>query len=167
MWADVEVPVYATDNSSCFDLKVYLGKNITIVDTYNRILSHAKRSVAILPQRDNKRGFYLEPGEVALAPTGLIFDIPTGWQILIFPRSGLSLKKHIKLGNCVGVVDEDYTKQSMVIIRNDSEVRQSICHGDRVAQAQIAPYHSANFVEMVDPPEQKTSRNGGFGSTGR
>ncbi len=54
----------------------------------------------------------------------------------------------------------------MLLIFNDSEVRQSICHGDRLAQAKIVPVWRAAFTEISVAPQQKTDRNGGLGHTG-
>lgn len=98
-------------------------------------------------------------------PTGLVFDIPEGFKISFYPRSGSSGKKHLKLSNCVGIVDEDFTKPSMLLIFNDSEQRQIICHGDRLAQAEIVPVYRAIFEISETPIVQKTDREDGFGST--
>lgn len=163
---DVATPKYATRRSACFDLSVYMGAGVVYVDTYNRLLLHSIKAVSNLPERDGARGINLEPGECGFFPTGLIFDIPDGFEIDIYPRSGNSGKKHIKLANCVGITDEDYVQQTMLLVFNDSEMRQSICHGDRLAQAKIVPVWRASFVEMDAAPKQKTDRTGGFGHTG-
>jgi len=163
---DVVTPKYATQRSACFDVPIYLGSSIVYIDTYNRLLLHSVKSVSNLPERDGARGINLEPGECGFFPTGLIFDIPEGFEMNIFPRSGNSGKKHIKLANCVAVIDEDYVQQTMLLIFNDSEMRQSICHGDRLAQAKILPVWRASFVELNDIPQQKTDRSGGLGHTG-
>ncbi len=118
-----------------------------------------------MKERDGERGFSIEPGESAFVPTGLVFDIPEGFKISFYPRSGSSGKKHLKLSNCVGIVDEDFTKPSMLLIFNDSEQRQIICHGDRLAQAEIVPVYRAIFEISETPIVQKTDREDGFGST--
>lgn len=163
---DVPTPRYATKRSACFDLTVFLGSDVVYIDTYNRLLLHSVKSISTLPERDGARGINLEPGECGFFPTGLIFDIPEGYEIDVYPRSGNSGKKHIKLANCVAVVDEDYTQQTMLLIFNDSEMRQSICHGDRLAQAKIVPVWHASFSVLQSPPKQKTDRVGGLGHTG-
>lgn len=163
---DVPTPKYATQRSACFDISIYMGSNILYIDTYNRLLLHSVKSISNLPERDGARGINLEPGECGFFPTGLIFDIPEGFEIDVFPRSGTSGKKHLKLANCVAVIDEDYIHQTMLLIYNDSEMRQSICHGDRLAQAKIVPVWKAHFVDLNSAPEQKTNRVGGLGHTG-
>ena len=166
LYDDVETPRYYTQKSACFDLPIYLGKEIVCVDTYNRMLMHLIKTIAPMMERDGERGFSIEPGESAFVPTGIVFDIPEGFKISFYPRSGSSGKKHLKLSNCVGVIDEDFTKQSMLLIFNDSEQRQIICHGDRLAQAEITPVYRAIFEICDSPITQKTDREGGFGSTG-
>lgn len=166
LYDDVETPKYYTQKSACFDLPVYLGKDIVCVDVYNRMLMHLIKTVAPMKERDGERGFSIEPGESAFVPTGLIFDIPENFKLALYPRSGTAGKKHIKLSNCVGIVDEDFVKPVMFLIFNDSEQRQIICHGDRLAQAEIVPVYKALFEISNEPIAQKTDRDGGFGHTG-
>lgn len=166
LYPDVETPKYYTQKSACFDLPAYLGKEIVCIDVYNRMLMHLIKTVAPMKERDGERGFSIEPGESAFVPTGLVFDIPENFKLALYPRSGTSGKKHLKLSNCVGIIDEDFTKPSMVLIFNDSEQRQVICHGDRLVQAEIVPVYKALFEICDEPIAQKTDREGGFGHTG-
>lgn len=166
LYEDVEIPKYYTSKSACFDLPVYLGKNTVYVDAYNRMLMHLIKTVAPMAERDGLRGFNIEPGESVVAPTGLIFDIPEGYKIAAYPRSGASSKKHLKLSNCIGIIDEDYTQQTMILIYNSSEKRQVICHGDRLAQAEIVPVYRVIFELRETEIAQKTERSGGLGHTG-
>lgn len=166
LYDDVETPKYHTQKSACFDIPVYLGKEIVCVDIYNRMLMHLIKTISPMKERDGERGFSIEPGESAFVPTGLIFDIPENFKMSLYPRSGTAGKKHLKLSNCVGVIDEDFTHPTMLIIFNDSEKRQIICHGDRLAQAEIVPVYKAIFEIIDEPIPQKTDREGGFGSTG-
>ena len=50
----------------------------------------------------------LEPGKRALVPTGLVFEIPHGYEGQIRPRSGLAFKNGITCLNTPGTVDSDY-----------------------------------------------------------
>lgn len=166
IYPDAETPKYYTQKSACFDLPTYLGKEIVVVDVYNRMLMHLIKTVAPMKERDGERGFSIEPGESVFVPTGLIFDIPENFKISLYPRSGTGGKKHLKLSNCVGIIDEDFVKQTMLLIFNDSEQRQIICHGDRLVQAEIVPVYRALFEICETTVEQKTDREGGFGHTG-
>ena len=50
----------------------------------------------------------IEPGEVALVPTGLVIEVPAGMFLGIFARSSTPLKRGLMVANGVGVVDPDY-----------------------------------------------------------
>ena len=51
----------------------------------------------------------LAPKEALKIPTGLKCKIDDGWFLGIFPKSGLGFKYHARLGNSVGIIDQDYS----------------------------------------------------------
>lgn len=166
LYNGVELPEYATYRSGCFDVKVYLGSEIESVKVVDRLLNQYQRKPVSIVDRDNVTGVIIYPDEVIMIPTGLVFDIPDNYKLLFYPRSGTSINRHIVLSNAVGYIDEDYVLQTYLLMKNTSEVRQYILHGERLAQCEIVPVHRANFVELENPPTQKTNRDGGVGSTG-
>lgn len=98
--------------------------------------------------------------------TGLAFEIPDGWQMLIFSRSGHGFKHDVRLANCVGVIDSDYRGEIKVKITLDRDGSFIVNQGDRIAQAQLIPVHRVTFEEVSELAE--TARGeGGFGSTGK
>lgn len=97
--------------------------------------------------------------------TGLAFEIPTGFAMMVYPRSGLAFKNRVSLGNCVGVIDSDYRGEVKVAVRNDSIWSYDIAVGDRIAQAMIIPVDQVTFSEG-DLSETERGE-GGFGSTGQ
>ena len=102
-----------------------------------------------------------------LVPTGLIFDLHPNESMRIHPRSGLSLKHGITVANCEGIVDADYVQQTYVLLYNISSETFLIDDGMRIAQAELIDIFEAMEIREISiRPEQKTSRNGGFGSTG-
>lgn len=164
--SEAKTPEYATDGSMCFDLSAAIvdGDEITVYSSSNvKSTVKAARYTA-----DGKFGVVVDPGSRALIPTGLVFDLQEGTALLLYPRSGMSLKQDAKLGNCVGVVDSDYVEQTFAIIKNDSVVPLYINSGDKICQGEVvvAP-PQASFNNLSERPKQKTSRNGGFGSTGK
>lgn len=50
----------------------------------------------------------LKVGESMKVPTGLKCKVDNGWFLGIFPKSGLGFKYSLRLGNSIGVIDEDY-----------------------------------------------------------
>ncbi len=110
-------------------------------------------------------GMTLAPGERTLVSTGLRVAIPDGFEMQIRPRSGLALKKGLSLANAVGTIDADYRGPLGVIVINLGTEPVVIGHGERIAQAIVAPVVRASF-ELVADLSDTTRGTGGFGSTG-
>ena len=100
-----------------------------------------------------------------LVGTGVAAAIPQGCVGLLFARSGLANREHLRPSNCVGVIDSDYRGEIMVSLFNDSDYSVGINNGDRIAQLVILPYIpiELNEVEELDETDRGS---GGFGSTG-
>lgn len=132
-----KLPVYATEGAACFDLHADILENIEV------------------------------PGGGAMViNTGLAFEIPRGYCVRIFSRSGHGFNNSVRLSNCVGVIDSDYRGEVMVKLHNDHRLPFKVRHGDRIAQAELAMVIRARFEEVATLSD--TARGaGGFGSTGR
>jgi len=63
----------------------------------------------------------IAPGETALVPTGLAFEIPPGYEMQVRPRSGISLRTKLRVANSPGTVDADYRGEIKVVIDNISQ----------------------------------------------
>lgn len=105
----------------------------------------------------------INPGETKLISTGLKVAIPAGYAILIYPRSGMSLKTSIRLANSVGVIDSSYHKEIGIILDNIGNEPYTIHQGDRIAQMIITPVPMIRFNEEAVTDGDR----GGFGSTGQ
>ena len=82
---------------------------------------------------------------------------------LIWPRSGLSVKKGIDV--LAGVVDSGYRGEIMVCLYNTSNEDVEIKSGDRIAQI---IFQEVPVISLLLRDELETSQRGsnGFGSTG-
>ncbi|WP_428828511.1 dUTP diphosphatase [Bacillus altitudinis] len=131
----------------------------------------------------------IEPGETALVPTDLAFEIPAGYEMQIRPRSGITLKTNLRvqLGTIdsgyageVGVIVDNQTRGDHYVYRNGAQTIDGVnvsddsyhgCgsylirKGDRIAQAVIKPVEQAAFT-VVDALEDTERGAGGFGSSG-
>lgn len=138
---EAALPTYATDGAACFDLSVCEPGKVPLV--------MARDAAA------------------ATFPTGLAFEIPPGWVMLIFSRSGHGFKHDVRLANCVGVIDSDYRGEVAVRLTADHGDRPLVVgHGDRIAQAMLVPVERVTFQEVYELSD--TARGaGGFGSTGQ
>jgi len=107
----------------------------------------------------------LGPGERLLVPTGLILEIPAGWEGQVRPRSGLALRHGIGVVNAPGTIDSDYRGEVAVILINLGAAPFPIQRGDRIAQLVIAPVARVEWEEAESLDESERGA-GGFGSSG-
>ena len=159
LFPEAHLPVLGSELAACFDLSASfkIGDKISYYDEWNskKIANVTNAPVA------------LYSGCRMLVPTGLIFDLHPNESMRIHPRSGLSLKHGVTVANCEGIVDSDYVEQTYVMLNNISKETFMIKDGMRIAQAEIVDiFEFLDIQEIFDRPKQKTSRNGGFGSTG-
>ena len=107
----------------------------------------------------------LEAGGRARIPTGLVFEIPRGWEGQVRPRSGLAANHGVTLTNSPGTIDSDYRGEVQVLIINHGQEPYVVHRGDRIAQLVLAPITAVEVIEVADT-DQTDRGTGGFGSTG-
>jgi dUTP pyrophosphatase len=108
----------------------------------------------------------LPVGERALIPTGLIMELPAGYEAQVRPRSGLALKHGVTLLNSPGTIDADYRGEIKVLLINHGQDAFTITRGERIAQMVIHPVAQAT-LQVVAGVNDSARGSGGFGSTGR
>jgi len=108
----------------------------------------------------------LEPGEIALIPTGFAMAIPSGFEAQIRPRSGLAVKHGIGLINSPGTIDADYRGEVKIALINHGKTSFTIERGDRIAQMIIARSYQVR-VAVVEKLSETERSGGGFGHTGK
>ncbi len=133
---DLPLPSYATPMSSGLDLRAAVTEPVVI-----------------------------RPLERVAIPTGLILEIPEGYEGQVRPRSGLALKKGLTVLNAPGTVDADYRGEVKVILINLGAKEVTVERGERIAQLVITPVARADLEEAEDL-EPTERGEGGFGSTG-
>jgi dUTP pyrophosphatase len=108
----------------------------------------------------------LVPGARALVPTGLMLEVPPGFEVQVRPRSGLAHRHGVTLLNTPGTIDSDYRGPLGVILVNLGSEPFVVRRGERIAQLVVAPVVRAAFreAELLSASERG---QGGFGSTGR
>lgn len=109
--------------------------------------------------------FTLEIGKRRLIPTGLCFELPSGFEGQVRPRSGLAFKHGITVLNAPGTIDADYRGEVSVLLINHGDAPFDVTRGMRIAQLVVAPVTRAEFDERTTLTD--TARGaGGYGSTG-
>lgn len=107
----------------------------------------------------------LEPGAIAMIPTGIAIALPQGFECQVRSRSGLAAKHGIFALNAPGTIDSDYRGEIKVILANSGKSSYAIQPGERIAQLVIARYETVRW-ELVDSLDETERGTGGFGSTG-
>jgi len=135
--SDHPLPTYATPGSSGMDLRAFIPNTLV-----------------------------LQPMERILVATGILIEIPEGYEAQVRPRSGLAIKQGITCLNTPGTIDSDYRGEIKVILVNLSGEEQVIKNGDRIAQLVIQKVEKAEWVPADQITETKRN-DGGFGHTGK
>lgn len=134
----LDLPAYETTGSAGMDLRA--------------AIAHDRRLI-------------IKPGKRALVPTGLILEIPDGYEGQIRPRSGLAFKHGVTCLNTPGTIDSDYRGEMQVLLINHGEEDFTVERGMRIAQIVLAPVTQASVSERELANETERG-SGGFGSTG-
>jgi len=110
---------------------------------------------------------HLNAGQAVTIDLGLIVEIPEGWMMDIFSRSGHGFNHDVMLANAVGQIDSDYRGTVKVRLRSLGDKHLQINAGDRIAQARLIPVPKVVF-EVVDAEDLSVTARGqgGLGSTG-
>lgn len=135
--SDLPLPAYATPGAAGMDLRAFLPDGP---------ITFAK-------------------GDLRLVSTGFSVELLPSTEMQIRPRSSMGLKHRFLIPNSPGTIDEDYRGCIMVGLYYFGEEPFTIQHGDRIAQAVIAPVIQSHVEEAAEL-SQTTRASGGFGSTG-
>ncbi|HTR97593.1 MAG TPA: dUTP diphosphatase [Candidatus Acidoferrales bacterium] len=112
-----------------------------------------------------ERPVQLAPGGRLRVPTGLVVEIPAGYELQIRPRSGLAARTGVTLANSPATIDSDYRGEVVVALAHLGEEPLVIERGMRIAQLVLAA-----APRLVWEPAETLSETGrgagGFGHTG-
>jgi dUTP pyrophosphatase len=161
LFPEASAPEWGTEHAACFDLRACLIVGVPVTS-----FTRDNEKLAVEVKTDGTPYVTLHPGERMMVPTGLMFDIPTGFSLRLHSRSGFAVKQGVVLANHEGVVDSDYIDPTYMVMTNNSIKEIRIAHGDRLAQGEMIPDMSYEILETPDKPQPKSDRKGGFGSTG-
>lgn len=109
---------------------------------------------------------YMQPNSSVLIPSGIHVNVPEGYALIAFNKSGVATKKSLYVGACV--VDEDYQGEVHIHVTNVGKESVTIEPGDKIVQFILIPVLYSNPVEVSyeDLYQSETERGvGGFGST--
>jgi len=107
----------------------------------------------------------IRPGDVRYIRSGWSFSIPEGYEVQIYPRSGIACKKQLIVLNSPCIIDSDYRGEVYTYMKNISNESFMFRQGDRYAQMAIKRSIPVEF-DVVDELDETERGEGGFGSTG-
>ncbi len=154
-----------------------VGRNLECIDqvmgSFWKIDAIRKQPNAILPTQahasDAGWDLYscepktILPSERQTINTGISLAMPNSFVGLIWPRSGMAVKKGIDV--LAGVIDSGYRGEVKVCLLNTGNIPVTIDTGDRIAQILFQEVPKFKLIETKELNE--TDRNsGGFGSSG-
>jgi dUTP pyrophosphatase len=134
--ADLSLPQAASPGSAGLDLRAALAGSLTI-----------------------------HPRQRVLVPTGLVIELPPGFEGQVRPRSGWAWRDGLTVLNAPGTIDSDYRGEIQVLLVHLGEQSVTLERGDRIAQLVVAPVMAVEWDE--GQPSASARSAGGFGSTGR
>lgn len=106
----------------------------------------------------------IKPFTLGVVKTGTSVALPSGTFGMAVPRSSICKKAGLFLINSVGIIDNDYRGEIMLMYFNLSFKSHIIAKGTRVGQLVCIPFVNMKFIKGdLDETERGT---GGFGSTG-
>lgn len=107
----------------------------------------------------------IQAGTAQTVGTGIAVEVPKRHAMIVYSRSGHGFNFGLRLGNAVGIVDEDYRGEVKVRIHNDSANDYTVGIGERIAQAMVISVFR-HKLEIADTLSDTARGDGGFGSTG-
>lgn len=103
------------------------------------------------------------PQQRIVVHTGIAVEIPHGYVLLVWDKSGVAVKTGVT--TLAGVIDAGYRGEIQVALYNTSTATHRIAAGQKIAQLLLQAVERADIEEVSDLTN--TSRGvQGFGSTG-
>ena len=116
---------------------------------------------------NDSKPFPLNPGDSCLIPSGVKVNVPEGFALVAFNKSGVAVKKQLHVGACV--VDCGYQGEVHINLTNVGRDSQAIQPGDKIVQFVLLPVGDPK-IQLVDESNlysgESSRGSGGFGSTG-
>jgi dUTP pyrophosphatase len=105
------------------------------------------------------------PGKSILIPSGIKAQVPEGYALIAFNKSGVATKEGLVVGACV--VDEDYEGEIHLHMINVGDKVVDIDPGQKLTQFILIQVNYSDVQAVQEFPDRQSERgSGGFGSTG-
>ena len=159
--SDVKSPNRGTEYSCGIDFYIpnetkELAEYLSNQDGINIISSNTKTLISI------------NPHSKIMIPSGLKLNIPSTKALIFENKSGIASKLQLVRGACL--IDSDYKQEVFFNLINDSNKVAYIEFGQKIIQGILINNYFPTMAECENENDlykgKKTTRLGGFGSTG-
>lgn len=118
---------------------------------------------------DIKEPYIVGPSMTVLIPLKVRGIIPKGYALILKDKSGVALKKELKV--MAGVVDSGYTGEICLQVSNVGSSIKTISAGEKICQGLLIPVLTEAVELIKDDKYEKLAADsergtGGYGSTG-
>jgi dUTP pyrophosphatase len=159
---DVKTPTRGTNMSAGIDLYIPEDFYIKKGDKLHKVSSFDSGA---------GQSFKIQSGSSVLIPSGIKANVPKDRALIAFNKSGVAVKKNLMVGACI--IDEDYTGEIHIDVKNVGTEPVLISAGDKIIQLVCMPVDYVN-IELCDSELDcfgdtlvlSERGAGGFGSTG-
>ncbi len=110
-------------------------------------------------------------GEDVCIPSGIKVDLPMGYALVAFNKSGVATKMNLQIGACV--IDEGYQGEIHLHLRNIGCEGVPIQAGQKIAQFMLLPVPKVDLLEVnnkdmqfIHESRNSSRKDGAMGSTG-
>ena len=155
---DKQLPKYATEGACCMDL-------VAVEDTVWEVEYFTQKDwVCVVPGTPRPIKVAVNTATIR---TGIKVEVPEGYRLDIYPRSGWGFKHNIQLANGTGKIDSDFRGEIKVKLISTARVGSlpTISAGERIAQMELNPVTKVEW-KQVDELSDTERGEGGYGSTG-
>ena len=148
-------------------LKISKTRDVT---TPKRANSGADAGIDFYIPNDYNGKIELAPGQSAKIPAGIKVEVPAGYSLIFFNKSGVAAKRSLIVGACV--IDHGYSGEVHINMINVGDQTQFLMPGEKIVQGILMPVIT---FETIEVPEEELYKEihvagsrgvGGFGSTG-
>lgn len=146
------IPAKAHYYDACSDLRA------RIYDTDGELLIKSLKGFNIV-----NGTLVIKPKGCVEIPLGIAFNIPTGYKINIYLRSGKGFAG-LMLRNGTAIIDCNYRKEVVAMLYNCTNHKIEIEHGDRICQYELEKV--TEFDQVLVTNFKESGSRGGLGHSG-
>lgn len=108
--------------------------------------------------------YTINPFGSVMIPLDIAFDIPFGWDLSVYNKSGVATK--LRLDKGAELIDSDYTGNCHIHFFNQDGAVKTITRGQKIAQLVMREVWMGDLQEVDEIVKETERGSGGFGSTG-